>query len=69
MTITAVALALYRLQQGTYPESLDQLVPDLLAEVPIDAFADAPDLWQRIGADGYAGAGEAVEIGRELVGL
>lgn len=33
------------------------------------AFADEPDLWQRIGADGYAGAGEAVEIGRELVGL
>ncbi len=33
------------------------------------ALADAPDLWQRLGADGYAGAGEAVEIGRELVGL
>ena len=32
------------------------------------AFADAPDLWQRLGADGCAGAGEAVEIGRELVG-
>ena len=33
------------------------------------ALADAPDLWQRLGADGYAGAGEAVEIGRELVGV
>ncbi len=33
------------------------------------ALANAPDLWQRLGADGYAGAGEAVEIGRELVGL
>lgn len=33
------------------------------------AFADAPDLWRRLGADGYAGAGEAVEIGRELVGI
>ncbi len=33
------------------------------------ALADAPELWQRLGADGYAGAGEAVEIGRELVGL
>ena len=33
------------------------------------ALADSPDLWQRLGADGFAGAGEAVEIGRELVGL
>ena len=34
------------------------------------AFAEAPDLWRRLGADGYtAGADEAVALGERLVGL
>lgn len=37
---TAVALAGYRAEHGSYPESLDKLVPDWLDAVPRDVFAD-----------------------------
>ena len=34
------------------------------------AFVETPDLWERVGADGYApSAHEAVEVGRRLLGL
>jgi len=38
-TLLVVALELYRLRQGAYPESLDALVPDYLPEMPLDPFA------------------------------
>jgi len=33
------------------------------------ALAEAPGLWQRLGADGYAGASDAVSAGNDLVGV
>jgi hypothetical protein len=37
-----VAVARYRLAHGAWPERLDQLVPELLAQVPSDPFDGAP---------------------------
>jgi len=53
----AAALAEYRLRGlggagGPYPESLDALVPDVVAVVPTDPFAGAPLRYERRG-DGY----------------
>ena len=39
---TAVALELHRIRYGRYPEGLDELVPDILAETPIDPFDGQP---------------------------
>lgn len=52
MTKLAAALALHQREHGSYPESLDALVPELLDEIPIDIFADGPLAYQRRG-DGY----------------
>ncbi|MCC7146151.1 MAG: hypothetical protein IT443_06865 [Phycisphaeraceae bacterium] len=51
----AVALERYRLHHQSYPATLDQLVPDYLAQVPLDAFADNPQatLKYRQFDDGY----------------
>ncbi|MEK7866773.1 MAG: hypothetical protein AAB434_08820 [Planctomycetota bacterium] len=38
----AVALARYRLAHGAYPEKLDSLVPEFLAELPLDPFTGNP---------------------------
>jgi hypothetical protein len=40
MTEVALALAGYRADHGRYPESLEQLVPDYLEQVPLDFFAE-----------------------------
>jgi hypothetical protein len=34
--LTGIALELYQREHGTYPQNLDVLVPDYLAEVPVD---------------------------------
>jgi hypothetical protein len=39
---TAVALRRHKLEHGSYPASLDPLVPGFLAEVPIDPFTGRP---------------------------
>ncbi|MCC6906908.1 MAG: hypothetical protein IT430_03115 [Phycisphaerales bacterium] len=41
-TLTAIALELYRRRNGVYPQSLDQLVPELLPAVPADRFDGQP---------------------------
>ncbi|UCF33602.1 MAG: hypothetical protein JSV78_14845 [Phycisphaerales bacterium] len=41
-THTALAAERYRMQTGTLPESLDVLVPEYLAELPIDPFDGKP---------------------------
>jgi hypothetical protein len=38
----AVALARYRREHGGFPSRLDELVPDYLTELPIDATSDQP---------------------------
>ncbi|MEA3400869.1 MAG: hypothetical protein U9R79_06420 [Armatimonadota bacterium] len=39
--VAALAAQAYQANRGAYPESLDQLVPEYLSEVPRDPFADA----------------------------
>jgi hypothetical protein len=46
--ITAVAVERYRGQYDRLPDTLDQLVPDYLAEVPIDPFDGEPLGYQRL---------------------
>lgn len=41
------ALAAWRREQGEYPESLDMLAPDLLAEVPLDPFTQKSFTYRR----------------------
>ena len=38
----ALALAIYRQDHGTYPQTLEQLSPEILKEVPLDLYTDAP---------------------------
>ncbi|MEM6799455.1 MAG: hypothetical protein AAF589_08065 [Planctomycetota bacterium] len=53
LTITAAALGVYRAEQGAYPESLAELVPGVLDEVPIDLFSEQPFVYQRKPDGGY----------------
>jgi len=39
---TAMAIEQYRLDKNSFPEKLDQLVPDYLESVPIDPFDNKP---------------------------
>ncbi|HOD82558.1 MAG: hypothetical protein BWX88_00929 [Planctomycetes bacterium ADurb.Bin126] len=48
----ALALAAWRAEKGGYPETLSQLAPDYLKEVPIDLFTGRPLAYRREG-DGY----------------
>jgi hypothetical protein len=51
LTTTAVALKRYKLAHGTFPESLDALVPKYLTAVPLDP-ADGKPLRYRLEGDG-----------------
>jgi len=48
----AIALAGYRAQHGSYPESLKQLAPEMLKQIPADLFAGKPLNYRRT-PDGY----------------
>lgn len=48
----AFALAAYRSEHATYPESLDLLAPNYLSSVPEDQFSDKPLIY-RVQGDGY----------------
>lgn len=54
LTRVAAALAVYRAESGEYPDDLQQLVPGIMAEVPVDpfSFARAPLIYCKK-ADGY----------------
>jgi len=52
LTRLAAALAVYRAEEGTYPESLDALVPDILESLPVDYFQERPFLYRRT-EEGY----------------
>ena len=51
MTLSA-ALAVYRVQQGEYPESLDALAPGILQALPVDLYHGQPYVYRREG-EGY----------------
>jgi len=46
---TGLACRLYKSRTGHYPETLDELVPGLLTEVPIDPFTGNPFVYRREG--------------------
>ena len=48
----AAALAVYRAQHGTYPNKLDELVPAVLPELPVDLYNAQKYLYKRTD-DGY----------------
>jgi hypothetical protein len=52
LTKLAFALAAYQADHGGYPEKLSDLVPQYIAKVPDDLFADAP-IRYTVGAEGY----------------
>jgi hypothetical protein len=68
----ACALERYRLVHGQFPESLDTLVPQFLAELPRDAAAGEPFRYRRTddgrfllyarGADGVDDGGRPVKV-------
>lgn len=71
---TTAALRRYRETHGTYPDKLDQLVPDYLSEVPVDAFCGVPYRYERrddgfllysVGPDGNDDGGR--DYSREIV--
>jgi hypothetical protein len=49
---TAAALAVYRAENGLYPEKLNALVPSVLPTVPVDLFHGNPFVYRREG-EGY----------------
>jgi hypothetical protein len=49
MAITASALERHRLRQGSYPPTLETLVPDFLARVPVDPINGQPLRYQLAG--------------------
>jgi hypothetical protein len=52
LTRLAAALAVYRAEQGAYPEKLDDLVPAVLDKLPVDLYNAKPFIYQRTN-DGY----------------
>lgn len=46
---TGLACRLYKSRNGSYPESLEALVPGILAEVPIDPFTGKPFVYRHEG--------------------
>jgi hypothetical protein len=69
LLITAVALERYRGQHGAYPERLQQLVPELLQQLPVD-FMDGQPLGYLPTADGlfvlYSVGLDCVDNGGEM---
>ena len=48
VTMTALALRLYRKENGRYPENLQQLVPKYLPSVPIDPYDGKPIRYRKL---------------------
>jgi len=72
---SAIAIERYRRVHGEAPEGLDQLVPDVLDQPPVDPFDGAPLRYRvdsggykvySIGSDGVDQGGESGEGGQEL---
>lgn len=46
-TRLAIALERFRLARGAYPETLAELVPEFIAEVPVDTYSRQPMIYRR----------------------
>jgi len=53
LTLLAAALATYRMRQGEYPETLDELVPAVLTKLPLDLYTEQPFIYDRKPDGGY----------------
>jgi hypothetical protein len=53
LTRVAAALAVYRAEQGEYPDKLDQLVPGILEKLPEDMYSGNPFKYSRKPDGGY----------------
>jgi hypothetical protein len=51
--IISLALDLYHREQGRYPESLDELIPQYISTLPYDPFVDRPFGYRLDERDGY----------------
>jgi hypothetical protein len=51
--VVMLALSAYKHDQGTYPETLAELVPRYLSAVPTDLLANKPFVYERHDASGY----------------
>ena len=49
LTVTILALELYKRENGQYPESLNSLVPEYLQAVPSDPFTTKPLIYRKEG--------------------
>ncbi len=47
LSVTGLAIAEYAATNGRYPDSLKELLPDYLDEIPIDPYSDQPMLYQQ----------------------
>ena len=47
LTRLAVALERFRQARGAFPERLAELVPDFIAEVPVDVYSRQPMIYRR----------------------
>ncbi|HEX2474099.1 MAG TPA: hypothetical protein VHK01_05110 [Lacipirellulaceae bacterium] len=52
LTRLAAALAVYRAEHSAYPESIDELVPDIIERMPVDVFSGQPFVYKR-SKEGY----------------
>ena len=50
-SLLAIALELYRIQHGEYPEELDALVPEQIGSLPLDPFNGGPFDYRRVKDD------------------
>ena len=50
-TMVAIALRLYRIERGDYPDNLDALVPAYLDSMPLDPFTGSPFHYEKAGDD------------------
>ena len=53
LTRVAAALAVYRAENGEYPQELAALVPNILAEIPVDWYSGDSPLYQLKDDGGY----------------
>jgi len=72
LTVAAIALRRFRLQHGALPKRLDVLLPDILAQVPIDPMSgghlhyelksDDDYCLYSVGEDGLDNGGDATPV-------
>ncbi len=53
LTRLAAALAVYRAEQGEYPQQLADLVPEVIPELPVDLYSEKSFLYQKKDDGGY----------------